>query len=450
MQKFKLNQDKNKEYLPYNLLAEKIVLNNLLINSEAIEITLKILDTEAFYLKSHQEIYKAITYLYQNQTSVDLITLTSFLQDNGLLEKIGGISLLVELMNQVPNFSNLEDYIGLIQDKFLRRKLIKIGYQTINSAYVTNIPLENILTELEIKLFYLIKKVKTDLNIKNTSELFTNIFFEIKQKSLKSTLPGIESGFYELDALTQGFQKSDLIIVAGRPSMGKTAFCLNTVTKIVKKNRQPVLFCTLEMSKEQLLYRLLSTETKINSRRLRTGSLNKSDWKSLAQTIKIWASLPLFLDDTPNLSVMDVRSKIKQIILEQENIGLVVIDYLQLMQNSKYKMENRVQELSQITRTLKIIAREFNVPIIVLSQLSRSVENRINKRPILSDLRESGSIEQDADLVLMLYRDNYYNNQPTESNLAELIIAKHRNGPTGKIRLNFDPRWTKFSNYIFE
>ena len=289
MQKFKLNQDKNKEYLPYNLLAEKIVLNNLLINSEAIEITLKILDTEAFYLKSHQEIYKAITYLYQNQTSVDLITLTSFLQDNGLLEKIGGISLLVELMNQVPNFSNLEDYIGLIQDKFLRRKLIKIGYQTINSAYVTNIPLENILTELEIKLFYLIKKVKTDLNIKNTSELFTNIFFEIKQKSLKSTLPGIESGFYELDALTQGFQKSDLIIVAGRPSMGKTAFCLNTVTKIVKKNRLPVLFCTLEMSKEQLLYRLLSTETKINSRRLRTGSLNKSDWKSLEQTIKIWA-----------------------------------------------------------------------------------------------------------------------------------------------------------------
>ena len=450
MQKFKINHEKSKEYLPYNLLAEKIVLSNLLINSEAIEVTVKILETEAFYLKSHQEIYKAIKFLYENQTSVDLITLTSFLQDNGLLEKIGGISLLVELMNQVPNFSNFEDYIGLIQDKFLRRKLIKFGYQTINSAYVTNIPLEHILTELEIKLFYLIKKVKTNLNIQNTSELFTNIFFELKQKSLKSLVTGIGSGYYELDALTQGFQKSDLIIIAGRPSMGKTAFCLNIVTKIVKKNRVPVLFCSLEMSKEQLLYRLLSTETKISNRRLRTGSLNKLDWKKLAETIKVWSTLPLFLDDTPNLSVIDIRSKIKQIILEQEHIGLIVIDYLQLMQNSKHKIENRVQELSQITRTLKTIAREFNVPIIVLSQLSRSVETRINKRPILSDLRESGSIEQDADLVLMLYRDNYYNNQLDDSNLAELIIAKHRNGPTGKIRLHFDPRWTQFSNYIFK
>ncbi|MGH8336809.1 MAG: replicative DNA helicase, partial [Gammaproteobacteria bacterium] len=248
---------------------------------------------------------------------------------------------------------------------------------------------------------------------------------------------------------TQGFQKSDLIIVAGRPAMGKTAFCLNVVLSIVKNYKLPILFFSLEMSKEQLMYRLLAIETQINNSHLRRGVLNKKTWLKVGLAIKQLSSLPIFIDDTPDLSIQDIRLKVKKIIFEQTKIGLIVIDYLQLMQSSKIKTENRVQELSQITRTLKTIAREFKIPVIALSQLSRSVENRINKRPILSDLRESGSIEQDADLVLMLYREKYYNSNLTEKedDKTELIITKHRNGPVGIVHLKFDPEYTKFSNY---
>ena len=277
--------------------------------------------------------------------------------------------------------------------------------------------------------------------------MLSNIFLELKQKSSKRSLPGLTSGFYNLDLITQGFQKSDLIIVAGRPAMGKTAFCLNVALSVVKSSKLPILFFSLEMSKEQLMYRLLSNETQINNTILRTGNINKQDWLKLSQTIKTLSRLPIFIDDTPDLSIQDIRLKIKKIIFEQTKIGLVVIDYLQLMQSSKIKMDNRVQELSQITRTLKAVAREFNIPIIALSQLSRNVENRVNKRPILSDLRESGSIEQDADLVLMLYRDNYYNSNTVKDDIAELIIAKHRNGPIGIVNLKFDAKYTKFSTY---
>jgi replicative DNA helicase len=279
--------------------------------------------------------------------------------------------------------------------------------------------------------------------------LLSTIFLELKQKSSESSLPGLASGFYDLDLLTQGFQKSDLIIVAGRPAMGKTALCLNIVTSIAKNYKLPILFFSLEMSKEQLMYRLLAIETQINNTSLRLGHFNKRTWIKLGQAIKQLSCLPIFIDDTPNLSIQEIRSKVKKIIFEQAKIGLIVIDYLQLMQISNNKIENRVQELSQITRTLKTIAREFKIPIIALSQLSRSVENRISKRPILSDLRESGSIEQDADLVLMLYRNKYYN--PTtldeKDDIAELIITKHRNGPVGTVNLKFDAKYTKFSNY---
>lgn len=229
--------------------------------------------------------------------------------------------------------------------------------------------------------------------------------------------------------------------------MGKTAFCLNIAINILKIYKCPILFFSLEMSKEQLTYRLLANEIEITNARLKTGQLDANDWSNLNNVIKTLSSLPLFIDDTPNLSISDIRSKIKKIIFEQNNIGLIIIDYLQLMENSNFQSDNRVQELSQITRALKNLSREFKVPIITLSQLSRNVENRVNKRPILSDLRESGSIEQDADLVLMLYRDSYYNTNSIEMDLAELIIAKHRNGPIGNIKLIFEAKFTKFKNY---
>ena len=438
------------KYLPHNFLAEKTILSSLLISSEAVETCLRSLSIETFYFKNHQEIYKAILIMYKKNIAIDIVTLNTFLQDNGLLTDVGGIKVLIELVSQIPNLVYLEEYIRLIQDKYLRRSLIKLGYEAINLGYITNVSLEEILTDIEIQMFNLTNEIKNP-NVFSSVDLFSKIFLELKQKSSKPALAGLSSGFYDLDSLTQGFQKSDLIIVAGRPSMGKTAFCLNVATNVVKNSKLPVLFFSLEMSKEQLAYRLLSTEASINPIQLRNGYLTNYDWLNLHTIIKDLSSRPLFIDDTPSLSIQDIRSKIKKIIFEQGSIGLIIVDYLQLMQNSNLKLNNRVQELSQITRSLKNLAREFNVPLIALSQLSRNVETRLTKRPILSDLRESGSIEQDADLVLMLYRESYYNltddNEKT-SDLTELIIAKQRNGPIGTIRLQFDARYTKFFDYF--
>lgn len=434
------------KYLPHNFLAEKIILSSLLINLETIEVVLRNVKIETFYFKNHQELYKAILEMYKNKIAIDIITLNSFLQENGLLEEIGGTKVLIELVNYVPNLLYLEEYISLINDKFLRRSLIKLGYKVINSAYVTNLPLETILNNLELEVFNLTNEIKTQ-KIYTNAELLSNVFLELKQKSLNPTLAGLASGFYELDSFTQGFQKSDLIIIAGRPSMGKTALSLNIGLNIIKNLALPVVFFSLEMSKEQLIYRLLTTETSISSIKLKTGNLYKDDWLKLNEIIQNLSNLPLFIDDTPNPTIQDIKMKIKKVIFEQNQIGLVVIDYLQLMQNSKFKTENRSQELSQITRSLKNIAREFQVPIIALSQLSRNVENRNNKRPILSDLRESGSIEQDADVVLMLYRESYYNsNSITIDNSVQLIIAKQRNGPVGTVDLQFDPKLMRFSD----
>lgn len=433
------------KYLPHNFLAEKIILSSLLINIEAIELILRTVKIETFYFKNHQQLYKTIIEMYKKKLPVDIITLHSFLQDNGLLETIGGTKVLIELVNYVPNLLYLEEYISLVNDKYLRRCLIKLGYKIINSAYVTNLPLETILNSLELEVFNLTNEIKTQ-KVYTNAELLSNIFLELKHKSLNPSLSGLTSGFYELDSFTQGFQKSDLIIIAGRPSMGKTAFALNIGLNILKSLTLPVLFFSLEMSKEQLIYRIINTETNISSMRLKTGNLYKEDWLKLNATIQNLSSLPLFLDDTANPTIHDIKMKIKKILFEQNKIGLIIIDYLQLMQNIKLKTENRSQELAQITRSLKSIAREFQVPIIALSQLSRSVENRINKRPILSDLRESGSIEQDADVVLMLYRDSYYNPSTVNiDNTVQLIIAKQRNGPTGTVDLQFDPKLMKFS-----
>jgi replicative DNA helicase len=441
-----------KQQLPHNFLAEQMVLSGLLVSPEAIEITLKTLPIDAFYFKNHQEIYKAIKFLHDTKISIDVLTLLTFLQDNGLLQKVGGIKVLIELISQIPNLTYIEEYLGLVKDKFIRRCLIKIGYETINSAYTTNLSLEKILAECETKIFNVTNETKTK-NLFSSSELLNNIFTDLKEKSLNPELLGLTSGFYELDALTQGFQKSDLIILAGRPAMGKTALSLNIVMNTIRQSKLPILFFSLEMSKEQIIYRLLSMETNINQIRLKNGKLTQTDWIKLTKIIKILSKLPLFIDDTVDLSINEIRSKIKTIIFEQKKIGLVVIDYLQLMQISKFNVDNRAQELSQITRLLKTIAREFNVPIIALSQLSRNVENRVDKKPILSDLRESGSIEQDADLVLMLYR-NQQSNMNTlqtfenlDSDNMELILAKHRNGPTGTIKLRFDDKRMRFSNF---
>jgi replicative DNA helicase len=433
-------------YLPHNFLAEKMILSCLFVNFEAIELTINSIPIEAFYFKNHQEIYRTIIFMYKNKLSIDILSLTTFLQENGLLQKIGGIKVLLELINQIPNLIYLEEYIRLVKDKFLRRSLIRFGYKMINAGYTTNVPLETILNNLETELFNLTNEIENK-KIFSSAKLLNDMFFELKEKFLNPTLPGLTSGFSNLDLLTQGFQKSDLIILAGRPSMGKTALSLNITLNAIKVSKLPVLFFSLEMSKEQIMYRILASETSINQMRLKNGKLYQNDWIKLNKIIKVVSKLPLFIDDTPNLSIQEIRSKIKTILLEQTQIGLVIIDYLQLIQSSEFKRGNRVQELSQITRYLKNLAREFNIPIIALSQLSRNVDNRVDQRPILSDLRESGSIEQDADVVLMLYGVKFTN--PTQSltslsPIIELIVAKQRNGPTGTIKLIFDENQTKF------
>jgi len=437
------------KYLPHNFLAEKMILNCLLINSELVEMVIQVLPLKAFYFQNHQEIYNSIILMYKNKLPIDIITLVTFLQEKGLLEKIGGIKVLIELVNQIPNIMYTEEYIRLIKDKFLRRSLIQLGYELINSSYITNIPIEDILNEFENKLFDLTIKFKPK-QLFTTTELLNNILFELKEKALIPRLPGITSGFDDLDLMIQGFQRADLIILAGRPSTGKTALSLNIGLNVIKSLRLPVLFFSLEMSKEQIMYRLLSIEGRINQAKLKSGQLSENDWMKLNKIVTIISKLPIFIDDTPNLSIQDIRSKIRTIIFDHSNLGLIVIDYLQLIQSSNLKNENRVQELSQMTRTLKNIAREFNVPVIALSQLSRNVENRMDKKPVLADLRESGTIEQDADLVLMLYKKitpNFNRFNSFDIYLIELIIAKQRNGPIGSINLKFNSKETKFFNF---
>ena len=434
------------QYLPHNFLAEKMVLSCLIINAKSIEITIKTINSDYFYFKNHRELFKAIIFMYENNQLIDIVTLTTFLQDHGLINKIGGIKVLIELTNQIPNLVYLEEYLRLMKDKYLRRLIIKLSYQIINSSYITNVSLENILTDFENQLFTITNQVCPN-QISNISELACHLFSDMKKKSLSPKLSGILSGFSNLDSITQGFQKSDLIIIAGRPSVGKTSLCLSLALNCIRFSKLPILFFSLEMSKKQILSRILTMETNINQSRLQTGQLYKNDWIKLSRFIKIASKLPFFIDDNFNLSISEIRSKIKTLVFQQNSLGLIVIDYLQLMENTDSKTANRAQELAIITRSLKSIAREFNVPIIVLSQLSRNVETRVDKKPILSDLRESGSIEQDADLVLLIYR----NIQKSTSNISnvnrittDIIVAKHRNGPTGTIQLDFDKFRVKY------
>jgi replicative DNA helicase len=429
--------------LPHNFLAEKMVLNCLIINSETIEIAVKTLPIKAFYFKNHEQIYKAIIFMYKYQLSIDIFSLTAFLQENALLQEIGGITVLMELMNEIPNLLDLEEYIRLVKDKFLRRSLIKFGYRTINVSYITNISLETTLEQLENELLTLTTQTRTAF-VPNSAELLNEIFFKLKDQFLNPSLPGLPSGFSNLDLLTQGFQKSELIVLAGRPSMGKTALSLNIALNALKVSKLPVLFFSLEMSKQQIMYRILASETNISQTRLKTGQLYKNDWIKFNKTIKFLSKLPFFIDDSHNLSIQEIRSKIKQILVEQNKIGLVIVDYLQLIKNININNQNRVQELSNITRSLKNLAREFNLPIIALSQLSRNVENRVDQKPILSDLRESGSIEQDSDLVLLLYGGKLSSSTKNSNPIMELIIAKQRNGPIGTVYLSFNKNYTKF------
>lgn len=383
-------QPANDRIPPQNLEAEESILGGILLDPEAITRVLDILKTEMFYSSAHQEIYRACVALHQQGSPTDLMSVTTWLIDREFLDKVGGQSKLVQLVDRTVSAVNIDQYAQLVIDKYLRRRLISAGHQISHLGHETSKELEKILDEAEQKVFS-ITQVRPNQGLVPTSDILTKTFSEIEERSAGMALPGLASGFYDLDGKTQGFQRSDLIIVAGRPSMGKTAFCLGLGRNIAAQYKLPVAVFSLEMSKEQIVQRLLASEARIESGRLRSGRIAQHDWEPLSNAIGQLSNLRIFIDDTPNISVVEMRSRARKLQAEQGGaLGMILIDYLQLMEGNG--SENRVQELSRITRALKGLARELNVPVIALSQLSRSVEARADKRPMMSDLRESGCL----------------------------------------------------------
>ncbi|MCY7276974.1 MAG: replicative DNA helicase, partial [Phormidesmis sp. CAN_BIN44] len=430
---------------PQNIDAEEAILGGILLDPEALTRILDLITPDAFYLSAHKEIFRAAIALQSQGSATDLMSVTTWLQDRGLLDKVGGQNKLVQLVDRTVSAVNIDQYAQLVTDKYLRRKLIKVGQQISQLGHETAEDLETVLDDAEQKIFN-VTQARPQQGLVAAADVLTQTFSEIERLSTGMATPGLSCGFYDLDAMTQGFQRSDLIIVAGRPSMGKTSFVLNIARNIAAFHKLPVAIFSLEMSKDQLVQRLLASEVRIESGRLRTGRINDTEWEPLGHAISRISELPIFIDDTSGLGANEMRSQARRLQAEQGGaLGLVLIDYLQLMEG-RDRDENRVQTLSQITRSLKGLARELNVPVIALSQLSRAVESRTEKRPMMSDLRESGSIEQDADLVMMLYREEYYNKDTPDRGIAEVIISKHRNGPIGTVKLLFEPQFTQFRN----
>ncbi len=429
---------------PVNIEAEEAILGGILLDPEAMARVADTLVKEAFSLQAHQEIYHAAQVLHVQGKPTDLMAISTYLADRGLLDKVGGTTKLGQLLNRTVSAVNIDRYNSLVMEKYSRRQLIKAGHEIVDLGYETAKDLEIVLDESEQKIFRLTQE-RPQQGLVAIAETLVNAFNTIEDLHQETALPGIPSGFYDLDGITSGFGRSDLIIIAGRPAMGKTSFALNIAANIAKQQSLPAAIFSLEMSREQLAQRMLASEAKIPSNRLRSGRISQNEFEPLINAVTNLSELPIFIDDTANLSVMQMRSQVRRLQGQtKQELGLVLLDYLQLMEGSG--SDNRVQELSKITRSLKQLAREINAPIIALSQLSRGVEQRTNKRPMLSDLRESGSIEQDSDLVMMLYRDEYYNPDTPDRGIAEAIIVKHRNGPVGTVKLLFKGELTKFEN----
>ena len=581
-------KNSNSTTLPHNFLAEKAILNLLLTNTSLIKEALLDLKPETFYDEAHRLIYQTIIEVYEKNSGVNVTLILTSLQDKNVLKQIGGVPKILSILEGFESFSDLDMYITAVNEKYLRRLIIETGREIIAWGHETSEDLENILDKIENSIFALSQE-KLSQKIYSAEEIMGDIFEEMQSKIRKTASTGLKSSFKDLDSIIQGFQKSDLIVVAGRPSMGKTAFSLNLGKNIVEKHNVPLLIFSLEMSRQQIIYRFISSDSNINANRLKSAKMSPSEWKSLETSMKKISKLPIFIDDNPNLTLIDIRLKLRKVFTKKISNGLVIIDYLQLMKLTS-KLENRVQEISYITGNLKILAKEFKIPVILLSQLSRGVESRTNKRPMLSDLRESGclakikdslvcksikekltsktintdyfvrkkikswnqnhlvnekfvnfdfkgvkptflitltnniqicvtsnhrilskdgwirafqieentqiyyliktkekeeleycyckikrilyqginkvydktipgfhnylaknivlhnSIEQDADIVIMLYREEYYTDNVSEEQITEVIVAKHRNGPTGTAKLLFKSSIASFIN----
>ena len=429
---------------PQNVEAEQSVLGSMLLDKDIIPTITEILKNDDFYREDHKEIFEAIMDLFEKAEPIDLITVSERLKLRGTLDSIGGLEYLTNIATAVPTTANARHYAKIVEEKSLLRKLIKASSEVVNMGYEASEEVSYVLDKAEKSIFDILQK----RNLKGFSpirDVLVETFNKLEELyNSKGNVTGIPTGFVDLDFKTSGLHNSDLILVAARPAMGKTAFGLNLVLHAAVHARTPVAIFNLEMSKDQLVNRMLACEAMVDSQRMRTGKLEDEDWQKIARALGPLSEAQIYIDDTPGVSIMDIRSKCRRLKLEK-NLGLIMIDYLQLMQG-RGKSESRQQEVSEISRSLKILAKELSVPIICLSQLSRAAETRTDHRPMLSDLRESGAIEQDADIVMFLYRDDYYNPDTEKKNIAEVIIAKHRNGSTGTVELAWLGQYTKFAN----
>ena len=442
------------QLMPQNIDAEEAILGAILVSPTCMNKVVEHLHPESFYKPANRYVYEAMLQLYNGEDKIDIVSVSDVLNINQKLELVGGRAYINDLSYKTITTTNVEYYSKIVQEKAIKRSLINAGSEIINSGYDLN-PIEESL-EVAERLIFDIASQKASTALVPIKDLVYDSYANIEDRyNNKGTLTGTPTDYYDLDTMTNGLQKSDLIILAARPAMGKTSFALNIAQNVALKAKIPVAIFSLEMSKEQLVQRLLCAEAEVDTQRLKTGNMQAKDWEKLAVAMDKFSQAPIYIDDTAGVTITDLRAKCRRLAMTEKNLGLIVIDYLQLIEGTG--REDRMQQISSISRGLKILAKELNVPIISLSQLSRAVESRTDKRPMLSDLRESGSIEQDADIVMFIYRDEYYKNanededeaeKAANKGEAEIIIAKHRNGPVGTVKLLFQSNITKFKNPI--
>lgn len=434
-----------KRVQPHSIEAEQSVIGAMLMDRDAIIAASEIVTEDDFYQRQYGVMFQCMVELFNEGQSVDVINLQNRLKEKDVPPEVASLETLRDIITTVPTSANVRAYAEIVREKSMLRKLIRVNEEIANTCYAGKEKLEDILAHTEKAVFDLLQS-RTGGDFVPIRQVALNVLEKIEIASkTKDTVTGIPTGFIDLDYKTSGMQPSDFILIAARPSMGKTAFVLNLVDYVVVKKKRPCMIFSLEMSKEQLVNRMLAMESNVDSQKLRTGTLTDADWDAVVEGIGIIGNSALTIDDTPGISISELRSKCRKKKLES-GLDLVIIDYLQLMSGSGKHSESRQQEISEISRSLKALARELNAPVIALSQLSRACETRTDHRPMLSDLRESGAIEQDADVVMFLYRDDYYNKDTENPNVAEVIIAKQRNGPIGTINLVWMPEYTKFAN----
>ena len=429
---------------PHSEKAEQALLASILTWPNILTDILDIVAADDFYRLRHQSIFNAILDLQDTGETPDLITLSEFLSSAGTLENVGGMEYLSELFSSTATSSNASRYATIIREKSVLRQLGECGSEMVESSFSPESSIESILDNAEKNIFALSQK-RGSRDYYDMRHIVNNAFVFIENLySKQDQITGVPSGFKDVDDILTGFQKSDLVILAARPSMGKTAFCLNLMANAAIRHKHPVLFFSLEMSRIQLAIRLLCAEARVDGNKIRRGYIAENDWPHLTQAASELSECPIYIDDTPGITIREMRSKSRRLSMEH-GLGMIIVDYLQLMEGDG---NSQNEKISNISRGLKAIAREMQVPVIALSQLSRAVESRNDKRPMLSDLRDSGAIEQDADVVMFLYRDEYYNKDKSESaGMAELIVGKQRNGPVGTVKLAFMPEYTRFANY---